>query len=194
MDREIYILISVFLVAVAAYITARVTSTSQQRIAQINAEKDLRIHESTISDERIKLEIALRREKLEELHSILSKIALENSQTVSFIQSDEKLELSEFRKRYLSNCELIHKAEAIAAIYYPEMTGRIEKIYGCSNLFWGYQEGVLRTDINEKREIWHTNLEKVIEAGREISSNANSIKQDIENKGSALNKAFKSDS
>ncbi|WP_029826926.1 hypothetical protein, partial [Vibrio parahaemolyticus] len=87
-----------------------------------------------------------------------------------------------------------HKAEAIAAIYYPEMTGRIEKIYGCSNLFWGYQEGVLRTDINEKREIWHTNLEKVIEAGREISSNANSIKQDIENKGSALNKAFKSDS
>ncbi len=194
MEKEFYILVSVFLGAVAAYITARVTSSNQLKIAMINSDKELAIQQNIFREERLKSEVSLERSKLEELHIILSQVNLENSQTVSYIQSDEKLSLSSFRKRYLDNCDRIHIAEAIGALYYPEMTERIKEVYDQTNIFWGAQEGVLRTGFQENNSVWQANLQKVIGASREISKRVNSLQSEIIARGSELNKAINSDS
>ena len=169
MERELVILITVLIAALAAYITAKVTSRNQLRIAEVAAKKDLEIHLSSILDAREQKEIALLRKKLESLHNTLSKVALENSKTVSFIQSDANIPIDNFRSRYLENCELFHKAQSIAAIYYPEMATRLNEIYSASNVFWGHQEGVLQIDIKD-------------------------INYDIRQHGKALTKLLKQDS
>lgn len=192
MEKEVIILMSALVGAIAAYITARVTSSSQQNIAQINADKDYRIHTSTILDERMKIEIALRREKLEQLHIIISKISIENSQTSSVILSSDKLSLSDFRQRYLANCDLIHQAQAIAALYYPEMRKRLDQMYSQSTRFWFYQENILRTNMNEK-DIEAHNFDKIRESAAEISSLTSSIMDEIEEQGETLSQAVKCD-
>lgn len=124
---------------------------------------------------------------MEDLHIILSKIDLENSQTMSYIQTDSNLELAKFRERYLDNCECLHKAEAIVDLYYPEMSDTMRRICGQSNVFWGYQEGVLRTDIKTNEIGYQFNLSKVIEAGDEISSLVSDLQNKILHRGKELN-------
>ncbi|HIF9529900.1 hypothetical protein [Photobacterium damselae] len=192
MEKEIIILISALLGAIAAYITARVTSSSQQNIARINADKDYRIHTSTIRNERLKIEVALRREKLEQLHLILSKISTENSQTISVIQSSDKLSLSDFRHRYLANCNLIHEAQAISALYYPEIRKYLDQIYNQSTRFWFYQENILRTDITGKDSGLH-NFDNIREAAVKISSITSNIMNEIEIQGEILSQTVKCD-
>lgn len=193
MEKEFLILISVFLGAIAAYITARVTSNNQLKIAEEITKKELKMQRNHIHDERLKVEVALKREKLEELHVILSKVVLENSLTVSFIQSDENMSLPVFRERYQENCGRLHTAESIAALYYPEMTERIGSIYSQSNLFWGSQEGVLRTDIKENKKAWDANIAKVINASQEIGRIVASLKNDIIRQGESLNNKIERD-
>ena len=65
MEKETLILISVFLGAIAAYITARVTSNNQLRIAEETTKKELKMQSNHIHDERLKAEVTLKREKLE---------------------------------------------------------------------------------------------------------------------------------
>ncbi len=81
--------------------------------------------------------------------------------------------LSSFRKRYLENCDRLHIAEAIAALYYPEMTEKIKEVYGQSNIFWGSQEGVLRTDIKEMNLfcslIYKRSLERLTKSVNELA-------------------------
>jgi hypothetical protein len=194
MEREVVIFITVSIAALAAYITAKVTSRNQLKIAEVTAKKDLEIHLSSIRDAREQKEIALLRKKLESLHNILSKVSLENSLTVSFIQSDAKMPIEKFRSRYLDNCELFHKAQSISAIYYPEMTARLNEIYDASNVFWGHQEGVLRIDINENKAGWESNLEKVTSSSNLIADKVKDLKYDIREHGKALNKLLKQDS
>ena|GEM_PF-1312266 len=193
MEKEVIIFISVLLGAIAAYITARVTSNNQLRIAQENTQKELKLQSNLIRDERLKSEVTMKRNKLEELHIILSKVALENSQTVSFIQSDEDMPLSVFRERYLENCSHLHIAKSISALFYPEMTEQVSEIYNHSNIFWGAQEGVLRTDIKENKTGWEGHLGKVVASSQKISKRVNTLQSDIVNHGKTLNKAINSD-
>jgi len=193
MEKEALILISVLLGAIAAYITARVTSKNQLKVAEETTRKELKMQNNHIYNECLKEEVALKREKLENLHVILSKVALENSQTVSFIQSDENMPISIFRERYQENCIRLHTAESIAALYYPKMTERVRDVYSQSNLFWGSQEGVLRTDIQENKNTWGANIKKVIKASQEISTIVNSLKDDIITQGESLNKKIERD-
>lgn len=89
-----------------------------------------------LANERLKDEVSLEREKLETLHKILSIISFENSQTMSYIKLVET-ELTDFRKRYIENCNRLHDAHAITDLYYPEMSDSIRKNIWSSKLFLG---------------------------------------------------------
>ncbi len=192
MEREFYILVSVFLGAVTAYVTARVTSGTQLKIAKVNSDKELEIQKNIFREDRLKSEVSLERGKLEELHIILSRVNLENSLTVSYIQSDEGISLSEFRERYLENCDRLHIAEAIVSLYYPEMTEKTQEIYSQSNIFWGAQEGVLRIDSKENNVGWQTNLQNVLLASTEISERVSSLQFEIKERALGLSNAINS--
>lgn len=191
MPKEMYIFLGAIVGALAAYITARVTSSRQLEIAQLNAQKELKLQEELFFDERLKSEVSLERSKLEILHIILSKIALENSQTMSFIQSDSNMKLEVFRERYLDNCSRLHEAKAIVDIYYPEMSESVRNIYGQSNIFWGFQEGVLRTDIKKNESGYQSNLANVLKAGDEIAGDVKKLQYKIMYRSEELYKALR---
>lgn len=109
---------------------------------------------------------------------------------MSYIQSDSNLGIAEFRARYLANCERLHVAEAIVDLYYPEMSDAVKKIDGQTNVFWGYQELVLRTDIKTNEHSHLTNLGKVISAGDEIASLVGNLKYRVLCRGKELSKTM----
>lgn len=189
MPKEAYIFLGVIVTAFVAFVVARFTSGIQLKIAKDNSEKDLKLQSDRLADERLKNEVALEREKLEKLHKILSVISFENSQTMSYIQSSET-ELSDFRKRYIENCDRLHEALAITDIYYPDMTDPIREIFGQANCFWGYQEGVIQIDIKTNEQGWQSNLSKVLDAGTEINKRAKSLQYKISERSKELNKAL----
>lgn len=189
MPNEAYIFLGAIVTAFVAFMVARFTSGIQLEIAKDNSEKDLELQSDRLADERLKNEVALEREKLEKLHKILSVISFENSQTMSYIQSSET-ELSDFRKRYIENCDRLHDALAITDIYYPDMTDPIREIFGQANCFWGYQEGVIQIDIQKNEKGWQSNLSKVLDAGTEINKRVKSLQYKISERGKELNKAL----
>ena len=110
----------------------------------------------------------------------------ENSQTMSYMQSDEGLSIADFRKRYLENCERLHEALAIVDIHYPKMSGSLREIYGKSNVFWGYQENLLRTDIKTNPSGWQAILSEVLKAGEAIGTRTRQLQEDIADRAKAL--------
>ena len=190
MPKEMLIFLGAVIGALAAYVTARVTGRNQIEIAEISTRRDIKLQEDRLLDERIKSEVMLEREKLEFLHVILSKVEWENSQTMSYIQSDSDMSIAEYRARYLENCARLHEAQAISDIYYPEMSKSIRLIYSQSNMFWGRQEGMLRTDIQKNIEIWSAHLQEALKSSREISSHTQKLQQEISNRSEELNKAL----
>ncbi|MCM8514274.1 hypothetical protein J0904_19440 [Acinetobacter bereziniae] len=190
MEKEIYILLGATITALFGYIVARYTSGIQLKIAQKNSEKDIQLQLDRLANERLKDEVSLEREKLETLHKILSIISFENSQTMSYIKLVET-ELTDFRKRYIENCNRLHDAHAITDLYYPEMSDSIRKIFGQANCFWGYQESVMQIDIKANNQGWHENLSKVLEAGKEINQHVQNLQYRIAERGRELNKALK---
>lgn len=179
MPNELYILAGATVGAIAAYVTARVTTSTQLDIARLNAEKDITLQRDRLLDERFKNELSVERGKLDVLHRILSRIELENSQTMSYFQSDSKLGVEGFRTRYLENCERLHEAMSITDIYYPKMSDRLRQIYAQSNVFWGNQENLLRTDIKTNHQGWQSLLSKVLEACEAIGTRTRQLKDEI---------------
>ncbi|MBJ9374359.1 hypothetical protein [Acinetobacter sp. TGL-Y2] len=188
--KKKYILLGATITALFGYIVARYTSGIQLKIAQKNSEKDIQLQLDRLANERLKDEVSLEREKLEILHKILSIISFENSQTMSYIKLPET-ELTDFRKRYIENCNRLHDAHAITDLYYPEMSDSIRKIFGQANCFWGYQESVMQIDIKANNQGWHENLSKVLEAGKEINQHVQNLQYRIAERGRELNKALK---
>lgn len=173
--------------ALISYISAKVTSDAQLKIANANSEKDIRLQSDRLADERLKNEVALERDKLEKLHKTLSVISFENSQTMSYIQSSE-IELSDFRKRYIENCDRLHDALAITDLYYPDMSESIRKIFGQANCFWGSQEGVMQIDIKANERGWQSNMREVLDAGKEIKNQVQSLQGEISKRSQQVNK------
>ena len=186
MDKELYLLVGALVGAIAAYITAKVTTKAQLHIARLNADKDIVLQRDRLQDERARNELSVERGKLDILHRTLSRIALENSQTMSYMQSDESLSIADFRKRYLENCDRLHEAMAIVDIYYPKMSQALREIYSQSNVFWGYQENLLRTDINTNNAGWHAILAEVLKAGNAIGTNSRHLKDSVAERAKAL--------
>lgn len=190
MPKEMIIMFSAFIGTFTAYITTKITVRNQIRIAEINAEKEISLQSYKISDERTRAEVDVEREELRKLHKILSRVTLETSLTMSYIQSDNSMGLHEFRERYMESCYRLHEAKAISDIYYPEMSGSVDKVYGQANIFWGHQESVLRTDIKDNRDVWEASLSKVIKTGNEISSCSRALQEKISTRGKELKKAL----
>ncbi|GHT93251.1 hypothetical protein FACS1894116_04870 [Betaproteobacteria bacterium] len=186
MPNELYILVGATVGGVAAYITAKITTGTQLNIARLNAEKDITLQRDRLMDDRFKNELSTERGKLDILHRILSRIELENSQTMSYIQSDSNLGVEGFRTRYLENCERLHEAMAIADIYYPKMSDWLRQIYGQSNIFWGNQENLLRTDIKTNHQGWQSLLTKVLEAAEAIRTRTCHLKDEIAGRAKEL--------
>ena len=176
MPTELYLLLGAVIGAVVAYITAKVTSRTQLEIARLQADKDIKLQQDRINDDRQRNELAIERTKLDVFHRTLSRIALENSQTMSYMQSSEKLAVELFRARYLENCDRLHEAMAIADIYYPAMSQMLREIYGQSNVFWGVQESVLRTDIGKNHDGWMAHFSEAKKAGDEIGARTRELK------------------
>ncbi|MDD3576412.1 MAG: hypothetical protein RBS14_02915 [Atribacterota bacterium] len=189
MPKEAYILLGALVTAFVGFIVARYTSGVQLKIAKDNSAKDIRLQSDRLDDERLKSEVALERDKLEKLHKVLSVISFENSQTMSYIRSSET-DLSDFRKRYIANCDRLHDALAITDLYYPEMSEPIREIFGQANYFWGYQEGVIQIDIKTNEQGWQSNLSKVLVAGAEINKRVKDLQYQISERGKELNKAL----
>ncbi|MCO5787262.1 hypothetical protein DHB74_12930 [Pseudomonas sp. G11-1] len=189
MPKEAYIFLGALVTAFVGFIVARFTSGVQLKIAKDNSAKDIRLQSDRLDDERLKSEVALERDKLEKLHKVLSVISFENSQTMSYIQSSET-DLSDFRKRYIANCDRLHDALAITDLYYPDMSEAIREIFGQANCFWGYQEGVIRIDIKTNEQGWQSNLSKALEAGTEINKRVKVLQYQISDRSKELNKAL----
>lgn len=190
MSNEIYILAGAAVGAVAAYVTAKITTRTQLDIARLSAEKDITLQRERLFDDRMRNELSVERGKLDSLHRILSRIALENSQTMSYFQSDSNMGVDGFRGRYLENCERLHEAMAITDIYYPKMSDSLRQIYGQTNIFWGNQENLLRTDSKANHEGWQSLLSKVLEASGEIASRTRVIKDEIASRARELSESI----
>jgi hypothetical protein len=192
MDKELYLLVGAMIGALAAYITAKITTRAQLQIAQLNAEKDISLQLDRLHEDRSRQERELERSKLDTLHRTLSRVALENSQTMSYMQSDEGLSVADFRKRYLDNCDRLHEALAIVDIYYPQMGKSLREVYGQSNVFWGSQENLLRIDIKMNREGWQATLSEVLKAGEAIGTRARQLKDDIAERAELISETARS--
>jgi hypothetical protein len=190
MDKELYVFLGAGLGALFAYVSAVIGARTQREVAQLNANKDITLQRDRLSEDRRKNELAVERGKLDALHRILSRIALENSQTMSHMQSSANLAVEDFRARYLENCDRLHEALAIVDIYYPEMRGPIRDIYGQSNVFWGYQENLLQTDIQTNPAGWNSHLSAVLKAGQAIGERAWQLQTDISHRAQQLSECL----
>ncbi len=179
MPDAIYILAGAAIGALAAYVTARITTRTQLDIARLNADKDITLQRERLLDERFRNELAVERGKLDSLHRILSRIALENSQTMSYFQTVSSLGVEKFRTRYLENCERLHEAMAIADIYYPKMSDNLRKVYGQTNVFWGNQESLIRTDVKTNKTVWEQWFLKILDASEAIESHTQRLKDQV---------------
>jgi hypothetical protein len=143
----------------------------QLKVARVNADKDVTLQRDRLNDARIMGEVAEQRKMLQELHVTLSRISMEHSQTTAYIQASDELDVTEFRKQYRVHCEIMHRALAIADMYYPEMGERMRKIYGCMNIYWGHQDQMLKAQ-REGKPRGSRDLQEVIAAGKEINEEA----------------------
>lgn len=186
MEKELFLFLGAIFTAVIGYGAARLTSSVQLQIAKDNSEKDLKLQSDRLLDERLKAEVKLERDKLEILHRTLSRISFENSQTMSYIQSTDT-ELSEFRARYIENCDRLHEALAITDLYYPSMSEGVREIFGQANRFWGFQEGVINIDVRENNPSWMAHMEKVLDAGGKVNKRVENLQHKISGRGKELN-------
>jgi len=144
----------------------------QERVARINADKDLHIHDDKMENLRLAEDVTVRRAKLSEMHQILSRVEFENSQTMSYMDANENLEITVFRQRYRDLRLLMDSASSIADIYYPEMSQSMTLIHGQANIFWVGQEELLRTP-SQDRKAWqdrHTSVIATAHRIRELTS------------------------
>ena len=189
MSKEECILLGAIVTAFVGFVAARYTSGIQLKIAKENSEKDIRLQSDRLADERLKNKVSLERKNLGKLHKILSVVSFENSQTMSYIQSSGA-DLSNFRKKYIENCDRLHDALAITDLYCTDMSGSIREIFGQANCFWGYQEAVMQIDIKTNEQGWNSNLSKVFDSCSEINKRVNDLQYQIAERGKELNKAL----
>ncbi|PLX66684.1 MAG: hypothetical protein C0602_11500 [Denitrovibrio sp.] len=121
----------------------------------------------------------------------MSFIALEYSQTKSIVESSSNISVDHLHERYFKNCERLHEAQAIAALYYPDVSGALDEIYGQSNIFWGNQERVLQTDINKDQDLWDKHFTEVLSAINKISKDVKSVQYSIRHRATYISKSIK---
>jgi hypothetical protein len=177
--KEIIILYGAAITVMVGFLAAWLNSRAQVNSARINAEKDKTLQLNEIRSRRVEKEAETKLSELEKMYSTLLAIALENSKTMSYMQSSKNLDIEIFRERYLSNCSELHEIQAKIAIRFPRMIEETNKIYGQANVFWGNQENLLRTDIKNNPDGYQSLCDKIHDVSYEISDLTNSLKSKI---------------
>lgn len=183
--------IAAIVAATIAFIANIITTVITFVIAKLNSNKDIKLQNERLLDDRNKSEVALLRSKLEEVHIILSKIELENSQTLSFFHSTSGITRDQYRERYLENCERVHKAVCTTDLYFDEMSSAIRNIYNEMNSFWGNQEALLMINKATNRLGWDNAFGEVIAASKTISAKAQEVQIKIVSVSKILNDRLK---
>jgi hypothetical protein len=96
------------------------------------------------------------------------------------------MDIDIFRSKYFASCGKLHEAMAISGIFYPEMTEKLQKIYGLANEFWGRQESLLRIDRSEDPDKHDRALGKVLEASKKFDEPIDKLKAAIENRAEQI--------
>jgi hypothetical protein len=197
MEKELIILITgisaliaAFVTALGSYISTRIASKTQLSIAKENTQKELLIQENNALENRLKSQVELKRNKLEQLHVILSEIYFANSQTVSFIQSSKAITLHALDETYQENINKANTAQSISAIYYPNFLKSLEDIRGEMSCFWGFQRDLIQSQTQTNKKIWDDNLNNVLKSAHHIKTLADTIHIEIINQAEILDKSM----
>jgi len=113
------------------------------RLARENHQHQYQVEVLKFNEQRVRENEAHLREKLEDAHQILSKIATENSMTASFITSMTGVTASEYHTRYQKNEEDVRRLRMVVDLYLPQLHDTVEELTGLTNLFWGNQQELL---------------------------------------------------
>ncbi len=183
--KEAYLVFGAVITAFVALIVAQFNGSTQFKIAMQNSQKDIQLQTDRLAEERLKNEVALQREKLEKLHKILSNIAFENSLTMSFLHLEE-FNVSNFRKKFIENCDKLNEALAITDLYSPDLSEDVRVIFGKANLFWGHQDIAMQPENKAKEQPILINEVRL--AGIEINKRVEFLQNQIAEKGKALEK------
>lgn len=174
--KEVIILYGAVITVLIGFLASWLGSRAQVKTALINAEKEIQLQKTNIHAARIEKDSEIKFKELEKMYAILSKIALENSLTIRYMQSTSKLNVDEFRDKYLSNCKALHEIQAMIAIRFPSMLEETNKIYGEANIYWGNQENLLRTDIKNDPKTYQAFCDKLCIVSNEIATLTSSLK------------------
>ncbi|WAR44942.1 hypothetical protein [Methylomonas rapida] len=177
--KEIIILYGAAITVSVGFLTAWLNSRAQVNTAKITAEKDKQLQLNEIYFRSVEKEVETKLSELEKMYETLLCIELENSKTMSYMQSSNSLDIEEFRSRYISNCKKLHEIQAKIAIRFPRMIEETNKIYSQANVFWGNQENLLRTDIKNNPERYQSLCDKIHEVSYVISDLTSSLKSKI---------------
>ncbi len=161
------------------FLAAWLNYRSQVKCALINAEKDKQIQLVEIYSRRVEKEAKTKFLELEKMYQTLLSIALENSKTMSYMQSSKNLDIEEFRSRYLLNCRDLHEIQAKIDIRFPRLIDETNSIYRQANVFWGNQESLLRTDVKNNPGGYQNLCDKIHVVSHEISDLVDSLKSKI---------------
>lgn len=178
-SKEILAFLGAIIAGGAGFLAARLTSKVQFEIAKLNCEKDIKLQSERITNETTQKSLSILMKKLEELHKILSNIAIENSLTMSCIQSSESILLTEYESRYIENINQISEALAITDLYFDFMSERVKKLYGFANCFWGYQTNIKSVAKDSNKNTLDMQI-KLIEEIIQIASNTRKLTVELQ--------------
>lgn len=190
MTTAIIGVLGAFVGGLFGFLGAYLSTKTQLRIARINNDHQLQIETEKAARALHEKEMIRLREQIERGHKICSYISMENSQTLSYLESTGNLDISAFNKRYLDNCEKLDELRAIAAIDIPELVRITEEIYGLANVFWGNQSWKMEHLKNENpigAEAVSKELYKAIYA---MPDKINEAKYVLSQRAEALNNAL----
>lgn len=170
MSKESYFLLGLFFV-LAVVLISKIIAIVGFKKADKDAKKELFLQKKEMLNRRKDFYLRLKIEKLEELYKTLSKFSFENFKTINYAKHDPNSEISNFRDIYIKNCELLHAAEAIVSLYFPQMRETLKNIYEKYVILLGLQNAVVCTEIKTISDTAQDLMEKVLKKHEELKKN-----------------------
>ena len=161
------------------FIASWLNYLSQLRVAKINVQKERELQTNEINSRRVDESVKFKLSELENLHSMFSEVALENSLTMSYITSDGELDIEEYRSRYLLLCRRLNEAKSKIAIHFPTMIEETNIVYSKANIYRGSQENLLKLNFKSSPEQYQDQVCKIHDISRDIADLVNSLNNQI---------------
>jgi hypothetical protein len=192
MEKELYLLLGTVLGALVTLCGTIVTTRSQRKLAQESHEHQYRIETQKLEYQQRKENIEFVREKLEDVHRILSKIGMENSLTGSYITREIGITKEQYHAQYLKNDEEVCRLLMIADLYFPQLQGTAHELRGLMNLFWGQHQNLIAQEAkvseNEylNNDVIHRLTGEIIGIGEKIAAQVGNAKYKLEEIAASL--------